>query len=43
MLTSQKTLAGTQTGYGIGVEVHASPFGTFVGHTGAVDGGQLRC
>jgi serine beta-lactamase-like protein LACTB, mitochondrial len=39
MLTSQKTLAGTQTGYGIGVEVHASPFGTFVGHTGAVDGG----
>ena len=39
MLTSQKTLAGTQTGYGIGVEVHASPFGKFVGHTGAVDGG----
>jgi serine beta-lactamase-like protein LACTB, mitochondrial len=39
MLTSQTTLAGTQTGYGIGVEVHASPFGTFVAHTGAVDGG----
>jgi hypothetical protein len=39
MLTSQTTLAGTQTGYGIGVEVHASPFGTFVAHTGAVAGG----
>jgi serine beta-lactamase-like protein LACTB len=39
MMTSQKTLDGTETGYGIGFEVHKSPRGLFVGHTGAVDGG----
>ena len=39
MLTSQRTLAGIRTGYGIGFEVHPSPFGLFAGHTGAVDGG----
>jgi serine beta-lactamase-like protein LACTB, mitochondrial len=39
MFTTQKTRNGTATGYGIGFEVHPSPFGLFVGHTGAVDGG----
>lgn len=39
MFTSQKTSDGKQTGYGIGFDVHPSPFGLFVGHTGAVDGG----
>jgi serine beta-lactamase-like protein LACTB len=39
MFTSQKTKNGRQTGYGIGFEVHPSPFGVFVGHSGAVDGG----
>ena len=39
MFSSQKTLDGTATGYGIGFEVHSSRFGLFVGHTGAVDGG----
>ena len=39
MFTSQKTSHGEQTGYGLGFEVHASPHGLFVGHTGAVDGG----
>jgi CubicO group peptidase (beta-lactamase class C family) len=39
MFTSQRTLEGTRTGYGIGFEVHPSPYGLFVGHTGAIDGG----
>jgi CubicO group peptidase (beta-lactamase class C family) len=39
MFTSQRTTAGHDTGYGLGFEVQPSPFGTFVGHTGAVDGG----
>jgi CubicO group peptidase (beta-lactamase class C family) len=39
LFRSQKTADGMQTGYGIGFEVHPSPFGLFVGHTGAVDGG----
>lgn len=39
MFRSQRTTAGEETGYGIGFEVHPSPFGLFVGHTGAVDGG----
>jgi CubicO group peptidase (beta-lactamase class C family) len=39
MFTSQRTINGTPTGYGIGFEVHPSRFGLFVGHTGAVDGG----
>jgi serine beta-lactamase-like protein LACTB len=39
MFTSQKTVDGRQTGYGIGFEVHPSRLGLFVGHTGAVDGG----
>jgi serine beta-lactamase-like protein LACTB, mitochondrial len=39
MFTSQRTTTGESTGYGLGFEVHPSPFGLFVGHTGAVDGG----
>lgn len=39
MFTSQKTTSGEATGYGLGFEVHPSPLGLFVGHTGAVDGG----
>ena len=39
MFTSLRTNRGEQTGYGLGFEVHPSPFGLFVGHTGAVDGG----
>jgi len=39
MFTSERTTAGEETGYGLGFEVHASPFGLFVGHTGAVAGG----
>ena len=39
MFASQRTVDGTQTGYGIGFEVQPSRFGLFVGHTGAVDGG----
>ena len=39
MFTSQRTTAGEETGYGLGFEVHPSPFGLFVGLTGAVDGG----
>jgi CubicO group peptidase (beta-lactamase class C family) len=39
MFTSQRTTSGRPTGYGLGFEVHPSPYGTFVGHTGAVDGG----
>jgi CubicO group peptidase (beta-lactamase class C family) len=39
MFQSQRTTSGEETGYGIGFEVHPSPFGLFVGHTGAVDGG----
>jgi len=39
MFRSQRTTAGEKTGYGLGFEVHSSPFGLFVGHTGAVDGG----
>jgi serine beta-lactamase-like protein LACTB len=39
MFRSQRTTAGDKTGYGLGFEVHPSPFGLFVGTTGAVDGG----
>jgi CubicO group peptidase (beta-lactamase class C family) len=39
MFTSQRTISGAKTGYGLGFEVHPSPVGLFVGHTGAVDGG----
>jgi CubicO group peptidase (beta-lactamase class C family) len=39
MFTSQKTRNGAATGYGIGFELHPSPFGLFVGQTGAVNGG----
>jgi CubicO group peptidase (beta-lactamase class C family) len=39
MFRSQRTRAGEETGYGLGFEVHPSPFGLFVGHTGAVVGG----
>ena len=39
MLRSQRTIGGEETGYGLGFEVHPSPFGLFVGHTGAVAGG----
>jgi serine beta-lactamase-like protein LACTB, mitochondrial len=39
MFRSQRTTAGEETGYGLGFEVHPSPFGLFVGATGAVDGG----
>jgi serine beta-lactamase-like protein LACTB, mitochondrial len=39
MFTTQRTRNGVATGYGIGFELHASPFGLFVGQTGAVDGG----
>ena len=39
MFRSQRTSAGEETGYGLGFEVHPSPFGLFVGHTGLVDGG----
>src|SRR5262245_35840824 len=39
MLTAQKTRDGSETGYGIGLEVHASPFGQFAGEAGAVGGG----
>jgi serine beta-lactamase-like protein LACTB, mitochondrial len=39
MFRSQRTRAGKETGYGLGFEVHPSPFGLFVGHTGAVAGG----
>src|SRR5436190_7494246 len=39
MFRSQRTTAGEATGYGLGFEVHPSPFGLFVGHTGAVAGG----
>jgi len=39
MFRSQRTTAGEETGHGLGFEVHPSPFGLFVGATGAVDGG----
>jgi serine beta-lactamase-like protein LACTB len=39
MFRSQRTMAGEETGYGLGFEVHPSPLGLFVGHTGAVAGG----
>ncbi len=39
MFTSQRTTTGEETGYGLGFEVHPSPFGLFVGHTGVVAGG----
>ena len=39
MFSSQQTTSGERTGYGLGFEVHPSPFGLFVGHTGAVAGG----
>jgi CubicO group peptidase (beta-lactamase class C family) len=40
MFTAQKTRNGSATGYGIGFEVHPSPFGLLVGQIGAVDGGS---
>jgi hypothetical protein len=39
MFTTQNTRTGTATGYGIGFELHPSPFGLFVDQTGAVAGG----
>jgi serine beta-lactamase-like protein LACTB, mitochondrial len=39
MFRSRRTTAGEETGYGLGFEVHPSPFGLFVCATGAVDGG----
>jgi serine beta-lactamase-like protein LACTB len=39
MFSSQRTTRGELTGYGLGFEVHPSPFGLFVRHIGAVDGG----
>jgi CubicO group peptidase (beta-lactamase class C family) len=39
MFTSQRTVQGEPTGYGLGFEIHPSPHGLFVGHSGAVDGG----
>jgi serine beta-lactamase-like protein LACTB, mitochondrial len=39
MFRSQRTTACAETGYGLGFEVHPSPLGLFVGHTGAVAGG----
>jgi CubicO group peptidase (beta-lactamase class C family) len=39
MFTTQKTRSGTATGYGIGFEVHPSPYGLFVRQIGALDGG----
>jgi CubicO group peptidase (beta-lactamase class C family) len=39
MFRSQRTTAGEETGYGLGFEVHPSPFGLFVSQTGALDGG----
>jgi hypothetical protein len=36
---TQRTTTDEETGYGLGFEVHPSPFGLFVGHTGAVAGG----
>jgi CubicO group peptidase (beta-lactamase class C family) len=39
LFATQRTRNGTPTGYGIGFELHPSPFGLFVGHTGAVNGG----
>ena len=39
MFRTQRTTAGEETGYGLGFEVHESPFGLFVAHTGAVAGG----
>jgi CubicO group peptidase (beta-lactamase class C family) len=39
MFRSQRTIAGEETGYGLGFELHPSPFGLLVGHTGAVAGG----
>jgi CubicO group peptidase (beta-lactamase class C family) len=39
MFTTQKTRNGAATGYGVGFELHSSPFGLFAGQTGAVDGG----
>src|SRR5262245_3325591 len=39
MFVAQRTRNGTGTGYGIGFELHPSPLGLFVSHTGAVDGG----
>ena len=39
MFRSQRTSQGEETGYGLGFELQPSPFGLFVGDTGAVDGG----
>ena len=39
LFTSQRTRGGEATGYGFGFEVHSSPFGMLVGHTGNVVGG----
>jgi serine beta-lactamase-like protein LACTB, mitochondrial len=39
MFRSGRTSTGEETGYGLGFEVRPSPFGLFVGHTGAVAGG----
>jgi CubicO group peptidase (beta-lactamase class C family) len=39
LFSTQRTRSGEPTGYGFGFEVHNSPFGAFVGHTGNVVGG----
>jgi serine beta-lactamase-like protein LACTB, mitochondrial len=39
LFTSQRTSRGEVTRYGFGFEVHESPFGRMVGHTGNVVGG----
>jgi serine beta-lactamase-like protein LACTB, mitochondrial len=39
LFMSQRTRAGTPTGYGFGFEVHDSPVGLFAAHTGNVVGG----
>ena len=38
-LTSQRTLDGRPTGYGLGWETHSSPLGLLAGHTGNAVGG----
>jgi serine beta-lactamase-like protein LACTB len=38
-ITSAKTAAGRETGYALGWETHATPFGPMIGHTGNTVGG----
>ena len=39
LFTSQRSRSGEPTGYGLGFELHDSPFGVVAGHTGNVVGG----